>query len=73
MHRGLSLIYQDQSGWLVDGYLLHHLGTDTSGCSRNQDGAAAEKLADGIHIYFYLITWQEVFDIHLTHHLMAEV
>ena len=73
VHRGLCLIYQNQTGWMVNGNLLHHLGTDTSCCTCNENGATIEELADGIHIYLNLISWQEVFDIHLTHHLMTDV
>ncbi len=41
VHWGLSLINENQTLWLIDGNLLHHLGTDTAGCSRNQNGATA--------------------------------
>ena len=58
---------------MVNGNLLHHLGTDTSGSTCNENGTAAEELADGIHIHLNLISWQEIFDIHLTHHLVTDV
>ena len=73
VHWGLSLINENQALWLIDGYLLHHLGADTSGCSRNQNGATAEELSDRIHIHFDFVSWKKVFDIYLVHHLMTEV
>ena len=73
VHWGLCLIYENQALWLVDGNLLHHLGTDTSGSSRNQNGATAEEFSYRIHIHFDFVSWKKVFDIDLTHHLMTKV
>ena len=73
VHWGLSLVNENQALWLVDGNLLHHLGTYTSGCSRYQNGATAEELSYRIHIHFDFVSWKKVFDIHLAHHLMTEV
>ena len=73
MHWGLSFINENQALRLIDGNLPYHLGTDTSGCSRNQNGATAEELSYRIHIHFDFVSWKKIFDIHLSHHLMTEV
>ena len=67
MLRRLSLVNQNQGGWMIDGNLPDHLRTDTTGSTGDQDTLASQQLTDRVHIHTDLITWQQVFQRHLTH------
>ena len=53
--------------------LTRHLGTDGTGCTRDEDALSTKHLADGYKIDLNLVARKEVFNFNLAELLMAEV
>ena len=73
VHRCLRLVNEGHFGRVEFGYLTDHFGTDGSCRSGYEDTFSCQEFADGVHVHFDFLAWQEVFDVHRTEILVREV
>ena len=60
--RGLCLVDEHHVLGLIGRYLAHHLGADTAGRTRDEDGLALEQFSHRLHVNVDLGTGKQVFD-----------
>ena len=65
VHGCLSLVDENHFPWFEACYLTHHFAADASCGTGDEYAVCVELSADGQHVNFYLVAWQEVLDVHL--------
>ena len=73
VHRGFSLIDEDEVGWGELCHLTCHLAADGACGSSDEDALAFEHGAYGFHIDLNLLAGKEVFDLHFLELVVGEV
>ena len=63
----LGLVDENHLGWIVEGNLAHHFGTDAAGGAGDENAFAAEEVGHGGHVDLDFGAGEEVFDVDLAH------
>lgn len=73
VHRGLSLIYEDEFDGSKLGYLSSHLTADGSCCTGDEDAFAFEHCTYGFHIDLDFLSGKKVLDLHFLELVVGEI
>ena len=64
VHGGLCLVDEYHGRGSVEGNLTYHFGTYGTSSTCDEDDLVLKQLPNGVHVHFYLVARQEVFDVH---------
>ena len=54
-------------------HLVDHLAADAACGAGDEDAVCLEQPSDGLHVHFYLLAWQQVFDVHFMEQAGAQL